>query len=207
MREDSQEIAGNPAILHAHQTEERSLIAAAVQGDVEAFGLLYQSYAGKVFRYVAYRVQPQAEAEDLTAQVFLNAWKAIERYQQQTTPFLAWLYTIAHNQVINHGKSKNQNTVFRPIDEAYDLADSSRYNNPEWHSDRQAEYEELRQAVLKLPYDQQQVIYLRYVEDLGHAEIGRLMGKSDVTVRGILFRAHEALRKILKREISLGENN
>ncbi len=186
---------------------ERALVEAAVKGDVEAFGQLYEMWAGAVYRYVAYRVRTIAEAEDLTAQVFLNAWRAIGRYQQANTPFLAWLYTIAHNQIINYSKSKRQTTVFTPIDEAYTLADDNHYNSPESQSDRRAEYEELRQAVLKLPDDQQQVIYLRYVEELSHAEIGRLMVKSEVTVRGILFRAHEALRKTLRREIIFGRND
>lgn len=185
--------------------DERGVITAAVGGDVEAFGKLYQTYSGHIYRYIAYRVKPLSEAEDLTAQVFLNAWKAIGRYQQQNTPFLAWLYTIAHNQVINYGKNKNTTTVFTPIEDAYELSDTSRYNNPEAQAARHAEHEELRLAVLKLPYDQQQVIYFRYVEELGHAEIARLMSKSEVTVRGILFRAHEGLRKALKREINFGD--
>ena len=186
-------------------TNEHALVQAAVHGDVEAFGLLYQNYAAKVYRYIAYRLHPPpTEAEDLTAQVFLSAWRAIDRYHQQETPFAAWLYTIAHNQVINFGKSKQQTTTFAPIDAAVELADPSHSNSPDFQADKRAEYEELRQAVLKLPDDQQQVIYLRYVEELSHAEIGQLMAKSDVTVRGILFRAHEALRKELKREISFG---
>ncbi len=196
----SASITSSPAGLE----EETAIIEAAIRGDVDAFGLLYQSYFAKVYRYIAYRIIPLSEAEDLTAQVFLNAWKAISRYQPKSTPILAWLYTIAHNLVINHGKSKAQKTVYTSIDEAYDLADTSRYNNPDLQVYKQAEYEELRLAVLQLPYDQQQVIYLRYVEDLGHAEIGRLMGKTEVTVRGILFRAHEGLRKLLKRESDFG---
>ncbi len=185
-------------------TEEQTLVRASVGGDVEAFEVLYQNYAPTIYRYIAYRVNPASEAEDLTAQVFLSAWRAIERYQQQTTPFIAWLYTIAHNQVINFGKSKSQTMNMAPIDEAYDLTDTNRHNSPDFQLDKQAEYEELRQAVIKLPDDQQQVIYLRYVEEMGHAEIGRIMAKSEVTVRGILFRAHEALRKQLKRETSFG---
>lgn len=182
-------------------------VTAACEGDVEAFGMLYQRNAERVFRYIAYRVRTPAEAEDLTAQVFLNAWKAIGRYKQQETPFLAWLYTIAHNQVINYVKSKAQNTTITSIDSAFELVDTSRYNSPDARTDKMAEYEELRQAVLNLPTDQQQVIFLRYVEELGHAEIGHLMGKPEVTIRGILFRAHESLRKYLRRESVFGESN
>jgi RNA polymerase sigma-70 factor (ECF subfamily) len=187
--------------------EETRLVEAACAGDVEAFGTLYQKHAERVFRYIAYRVRTPAEAEDLTAQVFLNAWKAIARYKTQEAPFLAWLYTIAHNQVINYAKSKVQNTTFTSIDSAQELVDNSRYNSPDERTDKLAEYEELRQAVLNLPADQQQVIFLRYVEEMGHAEIGRLMGKPEVTIRGILFRAHESLRKYLKRESVFGEAN
>lgn len=187
--------------------EEIRLVEAACAGDVEAFGTLYQRYAERVFRYIAYRVRTPAEAEDLTAQVFLNAWKAIARYKTQEAPFLAWLYTIAHNQVINYAKSKVQNTAFTSLDSAHELVDNSRYNSPDERTNKLAEYEELRQAVLNLPSDQQQVIFLRYVEEMGHAEIGQLMGKPEVTIRGILFRAHESLRKYLKRESVFGETN
>jgi len=187
--------------------EEMRLVTAACGGDVEAFGTLYQRNAERVFRYIAYRVRTPAEAEDLTAQVFLNAWKAIPRYKSQEAPFLAWLYTIAHNQVINYAKSKSQNTTFTSIDSAHELVDNSRYNSPDERADKLAEYQELRQAVLALPADQQQVIFFRYVEEMGHAEIGQLMGKPEVTIRGILFRAHESLRKYLKRESIFGEIN
>lgn len=186
---------------------ERGLIEAAVRGNVEAFGQLYNNNAPQVYRYVAYRVPLSAEAEDLTAQVFLNAWKAIGSYKSlNDKPFVAWLYTIAHNQVVNYFKSKNQTTIFTSIDEANDLADGNRYSNPDAHTDKLAEYEELREAILKLPPDQQQIIHLRFVEELSHAEIGLLMGKPEVTVRGILSRALEALRKSLKREIIFGRN-
>lgn len=187
--------------------EEIRLVESACAGDVEAFGTLYQKNAERVFRYIAYRVRTPAEAEDLTAQVFLNAWKAIARYKTQESPFLAWLYTIAHNQVINYAKSKVQNTAFTSINSAHELVDNSRYNSPDERTEKLAEYEELKQAVLNLPPDQQQVIFLRYVEEMGHAEIGQLMGKPEVTIRGILFRAHEALRKYLKRESVFGEAN
>lgn len=186
---------------------ERELVQAACKGDVEAFGLLYQRNAERVFRYIAYRVRTTAEAEDLTAQVFLSAWKAIARYKPQASPFLAWLYTIAHNQVINFAKSKVQNTAFTSIDSANELVDSNRYNSPDERTAKLAEYEELRLAVLNLPADQQQVIFLRYVEELPHAEIGLLLGKPEGTVRGILFRAHEGLRKYLNRESVLEEAN
>lgn len=202
--DDPQDYLKSSDTILPNESQERTLVQAAVDGDVDAFGQLYQTYAGTVYRYIAYRVYLTSEAEDLTAQVFLNAWKAIGRYQQNSTPFLAWLYTIAHNQVVNYGKSKRQMTTFTRIEQAYDLADTSRDSQPDFQASRRAEYEELRQAVLKLPYDQQQVIYLRYVEELGHADIGRMMSKSEVTVRGILFRAHEALRKSLKREVIFG---
>lgn len=91
----------SPELNNSKLSQEVDLIQAACGGDVEAFGMIYQRYAERVFRYIAYRVRTPAEAEDLTAQVFLNAWKAILRYKPQEAPFLAWLYTIAHNQVIN----------------------------------------------------------------------------------------------------------
>ena len=64
--------------LLSSQPSERDLIARAVQGDADAFGDLYERYLAQIYRYVFYRVNDVAEAEDLTEMVFLKAWEALE---------------------------------------------------------------------------------------------------------------------------------
>lgn len=70
------------------------LVERAVQGDAETFGKLYDLYVDRVYRHVYYRVGNQADAEDLTSQVFLNAWRAISRYRPMGRPFVVWLLSL-----------------------------------------------------------------------------------------------------------------
>jgi len=81
---------------------EEYFVRRAIDGDNEAFTKLYDLYFDKIYRYVYFRVRKQTEAEDLTQEVFIKALKAIGTYKIGKTPFAAWLFRIAHNQVIDH---------------------------------------------------------------------------------------------------------
>lgn len=188
------------------------LIRQAVRGDVDAFGELYQLYADTIYRYFFYRVRLDTEAQDLTAQVFLNAWKAIGRYREENVPFLVWLYTIARNLLINHNKSNRHYSIMAVLGEgvAEQVADHSEEANPISALLRQAENEELVKAFEQLNDEQQQVIYYRFVENWSHTELARLMGKSEGAVRAMQFRALESLRRLLNAgagEVNLGNKD
>ena len=72
----------------------------AVNGDLEAFGELYQENVQKIYNYIYYRTGDRSDAEDLTARVFQRALRHIGNYQKKDVPFSAWLYRIAHNLVL-----------------------------------------------------------------------------------------------------------
>ena len=74
------------------------LIAKAKDGDPEAFGVLYERYVSKIYRYIYYRTGNRNDAEDLTAKTFHRALKSISRYVDRGAPFTAWLYRIARYQ-------------------------------------------------------------------------------------------------------------
>ena len=84
------------------------LVRRAISRDPEAFGRLYDMYVDRVYRHVYYRVGNVADAEDLTQQVFLKAWQAIDRYKKTASPFLAWLMTISHNLVVDFYRTSNR---------------------------------------------------------------------------------------------------
>src|ERR1043165_3026034 len=86
--------------------EDAALIKQAVDGDSEAFGVLYVRYMDAIFRYIYYRVGQDIEAEDLTEEVFIRAWEALPSYQIGQFPFTSWLYRIAHNLVIDHPRKR-----------------------------------------------------------------------------------------------------
>lgn len=170
---------------------EAELVQRAIQRDAAAFGELYSTYLNKVYRYIYYKVGNATEAEDLTEQVFLQAWEAIDRYRQQGAPFAAWLFRLAHNRVIDYHRTKKSHA---PLDPS--LEDSR--PGPEEIVARRLDVQNLKQALKRLTEEQQQVILLRFVEGMSHAEVGAIIGKSEGAVRSIQYRALLALGEILK---------
>src|SRR5216117_4223869 len=83
--------------------EDKTLALRAGKGDAAAFGALYDRYVEAVYRYVYYRVRNDADAEDLVSDVFMRALRAIPRYEPRVA-FLAWLYRIARNAVIDRAR-------------------------------------------------------------------------------------------------------
>ena len=90
-------------VSSAEREEDAALARRAGSGEAEAFGVLYDRYVDAVYRYVFYRVRNEAEAEDVTSDVFMRALRAIPKYEPRQA-FLAWLYRIARNAVIDRSR-------------------------------------------------------------------------------------------------------
>ena len=97
--------------------DEVSLVQRAKQNDEVAFAQLYEEYFDKIYRYVTIRIGDKMEAEDITQQVFLNAIKAISSFKWKGVPFSAWLFRIAHNQVVDYLRKKTKRTSV-PLEES-----------------------------------------------------------------------------------------
>ncbi len=175
------------------QEELQKLVPAASRGDAGAFGKLYDLYLDTVYRYVYYKVGVQAEAEDLTSQVFVKAWEAMPRYQWREIPFSHWLMRLARNAVIDHYRTARPQGE---LDE--DLVSGEA--GPQAEYLRWERSKELEAAIRQLPEDQQTVIVLRFVEEMDYAELASITGKSQGALRVTQYRALMALRKILERE-------
>lgn len=173
-----------------------ALVARAVDRDQAAFAQLYDCYLDRVYRYMYYRTANRPDAEDLTEQVFLQAWAAIERFRWQGKPFLAWLYTVAHNVVVDWRRrtpaSASLDQGERPLDVESPGAtrDMSRW----------IEAEMLAAAIKLLTPEQQQVITLKFLDGFDTAHIAQVMGKREGTVRALQLRALQSLRRELERQ-------
>lgn len=174
------------------QGESQSLVQRACRGDAEAFGKLYHLHLDAVYRYVYYKVGDPAEAEDLTAQLFLKAWEAMPRYQWREIPFSHWLMRLARNAVIDHYRTARVHGELDP-----EMA--SRSPDPQGEYLRGEQLRGLGAAIRRLPDDQRTVIVLRFVEDMDYAQVAALMGKSLGALRVIQHRALAALRRILEQ--------
>jgi len=184
-------VNANAAVPRAN--DDTPLVLRAIRRDQDAFGELYDRHVVRVYRHIYYMVGNAAEAEDLTAQTFLRAWEAIERYQVRGAPFVSWLLRIAHNQGVSYLRSK------RDSSELHDgIVDTKERRDPEWSYQQTAEEELVREAILRLREEQRQVIILRFIEDLDYKEVAEIIGKSVAAIRVIQHRALNSLRKQMK---------
>ena len=177
------------------RSDEATLVQRAIGRDPEAFGRLYDIHVDRVYRHIYYRVGNEQDAEDLTQQVFLKAWQAIERYKKLGSPFVAWLMTISHNLVVDFYRTRKEKAQI----EVEVLADDSP-SRPEQAAQASFEQQRLRRAILKLGSDEQQVIILRFIEGFEFSEIASVLKKKEGNVRVILHRALIKLRNILEKD-------
>ena len=152
-------------------------------------------HVDRVYRNIYYRVGNEADAEDLTQQVFLKAWQAIGKYKKMASPFVAWLMTISHNLVVDFYRTRKDRAYL----EAEVLPDDST-PSPERAAEASIEKQRLRRAILQLGGDEQQVVILRFVEGFEFTEVASLLKKKEGNIRVILHRALVKLRSILEKE-------
>jgi RNA polymerase sigma-70 factor (ECF subfamily) len=190
-----QEVAGRPAAFVpgalADDATIDELAMAATAGDVEAVGRLYDALVGPVHRYVALRLRRREDAEDVTQLVFERIVAALPRYRHSGRPFAAWAFRIARNAVIDHQRRQ------RPTEPLGRIAEPVDHFEIDARSIQEEELQELRAAIRSLTVDQQEALALRYAAGLSAEEAARVMGRRAGTIRGLTFRAIEALRRIL----------
>jgi RNA polymerase sigma-70 factor, ECF subfamily len=145
-----------------------------------------------IFRYISYRVDADAVAEDLTAEVFLRMVQELPRYQDTKAPLGAWLFRIAANQVSDHYRRKRRTTI-----EALDDDHASDDTDPFGKLAAEEERAQLRRALAALPEEQQTLLILRFIQQLPHAEVAAIMSRSEAAIRTMQHRALKALAKEL----------
>src|SRR5216117_744992 len=189
------------AVTPVGQDDDAALAVRASKGEAAAFGLLYDRHVEAIYRYVYYRVRDDAEAEDLTSDVFMRALKAMPRYEPRQA-FLAWLYRIARNAVIDRARRGKRQVSY---EDALEHPTPDQIVDPDDQLLERAENSALRAALAKLTPLQQEVVVLRFLEGFSTQEIARIVGKREGTVRGIQFRAIGALRQLIPRRDELTE--
>jgi len=173
---------------------EEDLIRQAVRGDAKAFGALYGLYHDAIYTYIYYRTGRTTTAEDLTENVFLKAWRAMGSYARGGLRFSSWLYRIAQNVVIDHYRTRKHHLPLGS--EAAALA-QEQDAGPEELMLMSEEVKELQYAISLLSVDEQQVIVLRFVEGLSHAQVAEIVGKTKEACRVIQHRALAELSRLL----------
>ena len=179
--------------MSINENEDR-LLSQAIQGSRDAFGDLYEFYLDEVYRYVFYRVNKQAEAEDLTEQVFLKVWQNLPGFQRKV-PFKSWLFRITRNTVIDYYRtSKNQSELHE------EMGERDFREQPEDSLSTRETAERLLRALSKLSQLQQDVIILRFVNGYTQSETAEILDRDIGTIRVLQHRALRTMRAFLIAE-------
>jgi len=176
-------------------TDTEALQKAAV-GDEEAFGTLYERYVTRIYNYIYYRTGNVHDAEDLTARVFYRAMRHIHNYNDRGLPISAWLYRIAHNLVANWHRDNSRRKEI-PLEDT--LLGSGMDHHPEQELLISEERQRLLMIIRTLPAERQQLLILKYIENLSNAEIGQIMDRTEGAVKSLYHRTLLSLRKEFKR--------
>ncbi len=179
----------------SEKSQEEKLILRAREGDGEAFGELYERLADRIYRYIYFRVTDEELAEDLTSRVFLKAWEHLPSYKNSTSPFIAWLYTIAHNMLIDHYRV---NRPTAPLDEIEIMPGDD--PTPAEEVDRRSDVQTLRQALQQLTPIQREVVTMKLIDGMGTAEVAKRLHRTQGAIRALQMRALQSLAGILRED-------
>ncbi len=178
------------------ENKEKKLIRRAQRGDKKAIADLYDSHFRAVYNYIYYRVSDSQTTEDLSAEVFIRMIKKLPAYVDRGRPFLAWLYAIARNLVIDHYRFEEKKVEVQLKEEVMD--------DQTLHPDQQVQNSQredcFRKALILLPDSQRQLLVYRFINGFSTPKIIQLLKKSDRAVRSLQHRALRSLEQKLTEE-------
>jgi len=183
------------------------IVRRILRGEEDLFELLVRRYQARVLGHVARMVGQRDDALDLTQEIFIKVFQALDRYNAQYK-FSTWLFRIAGNAAIDHLRKKRPRTV--PL-EASDPTSSRQVSSIEYKSPELDPYADLRntergeaisRAIQELPPEFRELITLRHFAGLSYEEIAQVKEMPLGTVKNKLFRARAVLKERLSGEFS-----
>ncbi|MPM42764.1 ECF RNA polymerase sigma factor SigD [bioreactor metagenome] len=174
---------------------EQALILDAKNGDREALNILIETYWQPVYRLVCYKVGNSEDAQELTQDTFLRAFRSLERYQDTGAAFKTYLGRIALNLVTDFWRKKGRAPQIVDIAEYQEpLSDSA--DRPGEAAISAEQQQEISRLISSLPSDQRQAVELRIIAGLSVREAANIMGKTEPALKMLQQRALKNLRKL-----------
>ena len=170
---------------------EGALVQRARSGDVRAFERLYREHVGKVYGLCLRMTRDAAMAEDCTQETFVNAWRALDRFETRSS-LATWLHRIAVNVAL--GKRRKASPVLESPPVAVDDEDAI---ETEWTLETPLEVQEIETAISELPEGARDVLVLYAIYGYSHAEAAQMLGVAEGTCKAQLHRARGLLRERL----------
>jgi len=179
---------------------EKELVERA-KNDTDAFGELYEQYYSQIFGYVLRRTASIETAQDVTSDVFFKALKNLGQFRWRDVPFSSWLYRIATHEIANYfRKSKHGQSCLEEVSNSISISSPSAETElleAEAELKRHEDFLALHENICKLPAKYQEVITLRFFEKKRIKEVAEILGKREGTVKSLLHRSLEKLRKLM----------
>jgi RNA polymerase sigma-70 factor, ECF subfamily len=162
------------------------------------FSDLYRAHLRDVYSYAYYRIGNHHDAEDLTEQTFLQAYRHFERAQRESAgrPLRPWLIRIAHNLAANLYRDRSRKPA-SPIEDSTPLADP---HTTEQLVEEREELGRILSGVEELPDDRREALIMRFALGMDNREIARALGRSDGATKVLIHRAIKQLEGIVNEE-------
>lgn len=164
------------------------------EGELEAFGYIYDSFAQRIFKYVRIKIQNRQEAEDILQEVFVKAYQAIPKLSMKDLNFAAWLYRVTSNTINDHFRKRYRSQEVLGLDDNLEIQNKQ---NTEAEYIVKSDFKTVRDAFAKLSPLYRQVLELRFVQEFSVSEVAVILCKSKAAVRIIQYRALKKTQKIL----------
>ena len=163
--------------------------------DRPPFEDVYREYLGRVYAYIRAQVSTSADAEDIAAQVFMNAYQAYGRFEARNSTPAAWLFRIARNATLDHFRSHGRRERLRRTIEHQPMPEE----DPAGQAEERIRYRALLEQVARLPERQRDAISLRH-SGLSFEEVGKLLRCSEDAAKMLYHRAVKAVKESAAKE-------
>ncbi len=162
------------------------------------FSELYRAHLRDVYSYAYYRVGNHHDAEDLTTQTFIQAYRHFERAQRESKgrPLRPWVIRIAHNLAANHFRDRSR----KPQTNIDDTTVLSALHTTEDLVEGRDELKRILAGVQDLPGDRREALIMRFALGMDNREIARALGRSDGATKVLIHRAIKQLEEIVNEE-------
>jgi RNA polymerase sigma-70 factor (ECF subfamily) len=160
---------------------------------------LYRAHLRDIYSYSYYRIGNHHDAEDLTEQTFLQAYRHFERALAESNgrPLRPWLIRIAHNLAANYYRDRSR----RPQTQLEDAAVLSAPHDTEEVVEGREEVQEVLEGVSNLPDDRREALIMRFALGMDNREIARALGRSEGATKVLLHRAIKQLEQGMRQEV------
>tara|TARA_B100000676_G_C18072597_1_gene845339 strand:+ start:1738 stop:2316 length:579 start_codon:yes stop_codon:yes gene_type:complete len=184
----------NKNIYHQSETEiqkEEKILRKSINNP-NAFAPIYEKYYLGIFKFVLQRVENEHIASEIVSDVFAKAIFNLKKYKFKGTPFSAWLYRVAYNEIITKFRKQKRTRTVNIPENSWGLFENSDDDDIE---DNSKSIKKLKHCLQKLKPNEVELIEMRFFEDRPFKEIGEIL---ELTTENARVKTHRALKKLQK---------